>query len=383
MLFRSAEALLALAGDSTNSVQKAEANATAARAFADDGQVARADALWERNADPGAPETFQREAIIRIAQGMLGREAIPMARARLERFLNDRPMAPAWHPVRVLLAQVLFRQYAAARSQATVPPELAGIPALVLGQLDVILTNQPPRELAGPIQNLRGWCLWEEGLSKPQRLPEAEAAFRLAVEALPASPEQAAARFKLGDAALLRGDPAAALSQYLAVADGYTNDAVVSRELRPFAWQQSVAAAVAATNAAAAARAMERLLEAHPDAEVSGRSALLLGQSLVRRGDASSGRDLLSRFALRFPDAPVTADVRLALASGFISERKWAPALAELDGWVARYTNHPSLPQAEYDRAYASAEAGLSTNAVEQFRALAQRFATNPLARSN
>ena len=204
----------------------------------------------------------------------------------------------------------------------------------------------------------------------------------MAVEALPASPEQAAARFKLGDAALLRGDPAAALSQYLAVADGYTNDAVVSRELRPFAWQQSVAAAVAATNAAAAARAMERLLEAHPDAEVSGRSALMLGQSLVRRGDASSGRDLLSRFALRFPDAPVTADVRLALASGFISERKWAPALAELDGWVARYTNHPSLPQAEYDRAYASAEAGLSTNAVEQFRALAQRFATNPLAQT-
>ncbi len=377
-----AEALLSLSGSSTNQVLKAEANALAARAHFDAGQPERAEPLWERNTAADIPPAFQREAIVQVGQALLARGNLPVARARLERFLNGRPVDPNWHPVRVLLGQVLFRQYAAARSSGAGSAEFAGLPTLVLGQLEAVLTNQPPPDLAGPIQYLRGWCLWEEGLAQPARLAEAEAAFRRAIESLPPSAEQATARFKVGDASLLRGDPVTALSHFMAVAQGYTNDPVVARELRPMAWQQAIAAAIAATNAAAASTAMERLLQTHPDAEVSGRSALLVGQSLVRQGAAESGRALLARFAERFPDAPVTASVRLALASAFMAERQWAPALRELDGWVVRYTNHPSLPQAEYDRAYASAESGLATNAVEQFRALAQRFPTNALSQT-
>lgn len=379
---QAAEALLALAEATTNAVRRAEANSLAALALADAGEAARADALWERNTTPGTPDAFQRDAVLRIGQALLQRGDLPVARARLERFLNGRPNDPAWHPVRVLFGQVLFRQYTAARARTPVPPEVAGLPALILGQLDAVLAHQPPPDLAGMIHYLRGWCLWEEGLGQPARLAEADAAFRKAAEALPASPEQATARFKLGDAALLRGDPAAALDQFLAVAEGYTNDPVVARELRPFAWRQAVAAAIASANTNAANRAVTQLLASYPDAEVSGPSTLLVGQARVRQGQPASGRDLLAQFIQRFPDAPVTADVRLALASAFISERQWNPALRELDTWVARYTNHPSLPQAEYDRAYASAEAGLSTNAVEQFRALAQRFATNPLSQT-
>jgi outer membrane protein assembly factor BamD (BamD/ComL family) len=156
----------------------------------------------------------------------------------------------------------------------------------------------------------------------------------------------------------------------------------VDRELRPFAWQQAVVAAIGATNAPAASRAMERLLATSPDAEVSGRSALLVGQSLLRQGEGLQGRELLSRFAERFSDAKVTAEVRLALAEGYLADRMWTNVLRELDGWVLRYTNHPALPQAEYDRAMATAEAGMATNAVEQFRLLAQRFATNPLSQT-
>ena len=57
------------------------------------------------------------------------------------------------------------------------------------------------------------------------------------------------------------------------------HDATVDRELRPFAWQQAVVAAISATNAPAASRAMERLLATSPDAEVSGRSALTFAAS--------------------------------------------------------------------------------------------------------
>ena len=379
-----AEDLLALATPSSDPARRAEAQSLAAQAMETAGQPDRAEPLWERNTDPTFPPDFQREAILHITELLLQRRDSSKARARLERFLNGRPADPAWHTVRLRLGQILFRQYADARDSSPLPAETAGLPAVILAQLDAVLTNQPPSELVGSAQYLRGWCLWEQGVTAtgPARLREAESAFRIAADRLPPSAEQATARFKLGDAALLRNESAAALDQFLAVAEGYPGISAVDRDLRPFAWQQAVAAAIAATNSAAASRAMDRLLRIHPDAEVSGRSALLVGQSLIRQGDAASGRTLLTRFAERFPETAIAAEVRLALASGFIADRQWTNAVRELDTWVTRYTNHPALPQAEYDRAYATAEAGLATNAVEQFRTLAVRFATNPLSQT-
>lgn len=376
-----AEALLALTGTG-DAGRRAEATSLAARAMEAVGQGDRAEVLWERNTETSVPAEYQREAMLRITGRLSSRQDWVRARARLERFLGGRAADPAWHPVRVALGQVLFRQYLAGRDVSPQPAEVAGLPVQILSQMDGVLTNQAPQELVGQIQFLRGWCLWEvgAGTASGEVLKEAESAFRVAVERLPATAEQATARFKLGDAALLRKEAVVALGHYLEVAEGYAGDAVVDRELRPFAWQQAVAAAVAATNSAAATRAMERLLAISPDAELSGRSALLVGQSLLRQGEGSEGRDLLARFATRFPDLGVTAEVRLALAEGYLSDRQWTNALRELDGWVARYTNHPALPQAEYDRAFALAEAGMGTNAVEQFRALSQRFATNSLS---
>ena len=378
-----AEALVNLSGTG-EPVRRAEAVSLAARAMEAVGQSERADALWERNSDASLPAEYQREAVLRIAERLGAKSDLPKARARLERFLTGRAAEPVWNAVRLALGQVLFRQYAEARGVTPLPAEIAGLPGQILGQLDVVLTNQPAAELVGPVQYLRGWCLWEDGMAAgiTNQLKESEAAFRVAAEQLPVSPEQATAWFKLGDVALLRKEPDVALTNYLAVAEGYAGDATVDRELRPFAWQQAVVAAISATNAPAASRAMERLLATSPDAEVSGRSALLVGQSLLRQGEGLQGRELLSRFAERFSDAKVTAEVRLALAEGYLADRMWTNVLRELDGWVLRYTNHPALPQAEYDRAMATAEAGMATNAVEQFRLLAQRFATNPLSQT-
>jgi TolA-binding protein len=378
-----AEALLGLAV-SLDAVRRAEATSLAARAMEAVGQADRAEALWERNSEASLPAEYQREAVLRIAERLMGRQELAKSRARLERFLTGRPLEPVWHPVRLALGQVLFRQYAAARGTVPLPAEVAALPGQILGHVDAILTNQPTAELIGPVQYLRGWCLWEEGVGVggAERLKESEAAFRVAAALLPVSAEQATARFKLGDVALLRKEPEAALTNYLAVAEGYAGDAMVGKELRPFAWQQAVVSAIAATNASAASRAMERLLATSPDAEISGKSALLVGQSLMRQGEGGQGRELLSRFAERFPEAGVTAEVRLALAEGYLADRQWTNVLRELDGWVTRYTNHPALPRAEYDRAMATAEAGMATNAVEQFRTLAQRFATNPLSQT-
>ncbi len=373
------EAMLGLAG--ADIARRADATSLAARALEAAGQGDKAEPLWERNTDGSLPPEFQREAVLRLVAGWNAKQDWVKSRARLERFLAGRPMEPMWHPVRLALGQVLFRQYAAVRGTGAVPAEVAALPGVILSQLDPVMTNDPPADLVGPLQYLRGWCLWEQGAgSGGEKLKEADVAFRAALAGLPVSAEQATARFKLGDAALLRNEPAEALGHYMGVAEGYAGDAVVDRELRPFAWRQAVASAIAATNGVAATQSMERLLAMHPDAEVAGRSALLVGQSLMRAGSGAQGRELLAQFASRFPDSAVTAEVRLALATGHLGDRQWVEALREFNVWTARYTNHPAMPEAEYGRAFAAANAGMETNAVEQFQSVARRFSTNLVA---
>ena len=153
-----AEALVALSSTG-EPVKRAEAVSLAARAMEAVGQADRADVLWEKNSDASLPAEYQREAVLRIAERLGAKSDLPKARARLERFLTGRPAEPVWHAVRLALGQVLFRQYAEARGAAPMPAEIAGLPAQILGQLDVVLTNQPAAELVGPVQYLRGWCL--------------------------------------------------------------------------------------------------------------------------------------------------------------------------------------------------------------------------------
>ncbi len=380
-----AERLRIQANVGTNLVRRAEATGLLARALAASGPGERAEVLWEENLQAGVPAEHQREAILQLAGRFSGRGELVRARQRLERFLTDHATETHWNGVRLALAQVLLRQETEARrGSGPVVAESGGLLSVALGQLARVLTNAPEPNLIGPAQLVRGWCLWEEAMSGAgaDRMHEAELAFAAAVVALPAGVEQATARFKLGDTQLSRQDAAGALTNYLAVAEGYRGLAAVDRELRPQAWQQVVTAAVAATNSAAATRGMERLLALSPEAEVVGRSALLVGQSLVHQGQPERGRLLLTAFNERFPESPVTADVRLALATAYLTEQRWTNALQELDGWVRRYTNHPALAQAEFDRAYATAVSGSVTNAVEQFRSLTQRFVTNQLAQT-
>ncbi|KAB2661134.1 MAG: tetratricopeptide repeat protein [Verrucomicrobia bacterium] len=384
VLVAAAERLRALAGAGTNGLRRAESATLLARALAASGASDQAEALWEENLRAGVPLEHQREAIVRLGQRLVERGELVKARLRLERFLADRGNEPGWGRVNLALGQVLFRQQSEARRTAATASEAASLGGLALAQLARVLTNAPEPELVGPAQFARGWCLWDDAASSgnAERMREAEEAFLAAANALPSGPEQATARFKLADAQLSRQDAAGALTNYLAVAEGYAGLGVVDRELRPLAWQQVVLAGVGSGNMEAATRGMDRLLKLHPEAEITGRSALLLGQSLVRQGESVRGRALLSAFSRKFPDSPVTADARLALASAYLAEQRWTNALQELDDWVGRYTNHPALAQAEFDRAVATARSGSVTNAVDRFRSLTQRFVTNQIAQS-
>ena len=75
-------------------------------------------------------------------------------------------------------------------------------------------------------------------------------------------------------------------------------------------------------------------------------------------------------------------DVELAVISLDLREGVWTNAVTGLDRWIQVHTNHPSLVRAEFDRAWAAARAGASTNAVAQFAALASRYPTNAIAQT-
>jgi TolA-binding protein len=125
---------------------------------------------------------------------------------------------------------------------------------------------------------------------------------------------------------------------------------------------------------------MAALLQVNQGGAASARGTLLLGQSLAKSGDLARARDILNRFLAKFPGSPQKPDVELMLATVDLRARNWTNALEKLASWLGANTNHPQVPRAEFDRAWAAAQAGQTTNASAEFAVLAARFPTNALA---
>lgn len=357
-----------------------EAAAVAARCFLRAGDTARARDFFQRNRSTNTPPALQRDAAMGLAELSLSSGDPAGARAAVEGYIASAPQDPEIGPLRALLGRALFDQFVAARANRNA----AGAAALAAEagrefRRALSSTNLPP-EFAGPAALGLGWCLWEAGFpSGGPEWVEATAQFAAAARTLPTGPAQSTAQFKLADCLLAQGSAAAAWSNYWAVAEGNPGgpDAAAIKEQ---ALWQAVVAGVQAGDPSASDRAMRRLLETNPRGEPAARSALLVGQSLAKNGDVEAARDLLSGYLARFPDSPLRADCELSLAAIELRAQRWDGAILKLDAWLTANTNHPARPRAEFDRAWASAKAGLATNAVEEFAALAARFPGHPLA---
>jgi TolA-binding protein len=361
--------------------RRPEAAAWAAKLWMRAGQPDRAVTAWEENLGATIPRTLRLEAGERLAEIALGRGEVSRARDVLEGLLGKDPDTAGTARCRVLLGQALFRQYRTARTTPAAAVTAGALLAQAAGQFRQALTNQPGG-LEGAAHLGLGWCLWEEGdPSRPvERWREVGAAFEAASRTLPKSVEQAVARFKAGDVSAASGDPAGALTNYLAVADGYSDITDFPSELTVMALEQSVAMAVASTNAAAGERAVKALLALAPATEAAGRSVLLVGGLELRGGSPEAGRVLMRDFVNRFPESPVRAEVELELATGRVHEGRWTNAVEELSRWLASHTNHPGAPRAEFNRAYALARSGAAGEALERFTDLANRFPDDPSA---
>jgi len=371
-------------GEESSIERRSEAAALAGRLWLRAGKVEPAQTAFSRNLAAGVPVDRQREAVLELTNLAIAREDWAAARERLQTFLNNQPVDPNGALLRLRLGQTLFRQFLASGGATNATPELMSLLALSAAEYAGGLTNSPPPGLVGPLHLGRGWALWQEALSAnlPERLRDAGTNFATAAALLPPGAEQATARFKLADVQLRLGEPQAALTNFLAVVDNYTNLPTVQQDLVTPALVQAAQAGVAAGNVNEAARAVEQLLTRQPTAAEAGASTLLVGQALAKAGESVRARALLDRFLKSFPAAGVAAEVELALSAVELRARQWTNALISLDRWVTQHTNHVLLPQAEFDRAWAAAQAGLMTNAVSQFAALSMRFPTNPISQT-
>lgn len=373
---------LKVSGDPSLAARRPRAVAVLGRLRLEQGRVDEGRAVLAENLADGVPAEFRRDATLRLAEQDLKQGEPARARDRVEGYFRGAAPDPAAGELRRVLGQALFDLYRASNTNGASGPSGPANLSLASAEFATAVTNSPPGRPRGRAQLGLGWCRWEEAmvLGRKEQLAEAAAVFGEAAQELPHSAEQAVARLKLGDIALLREDPGLALTNYLGVAQGYDELPEVQQELVSYAWQQLAVAAVATTNAPLANRAVEELLRRDPGGEPAARTALLVGQAMSRDGYPFRARELLSLFSTRFPGSAVRPEAELAVATSWMRERRWTNALGVLDRWLQVHTNHSLVPRAEFDRAWVVAQAGEATNSVELFASLARRYPTNTLA---
>lgn len=378
-----AEVLRELSRNESLRQRGAEASLLLARMRQRTGDIAGMKELLETVAT-GESEPWRREALERLAIHDLSTGQLTEARERLEKALSLSGAEGNAGQVnlRHWLARVLLMQYREAVDRPPLSPESAGLLTLALQHLDSAMTNTLSDPVLGGLQLTRGWCLWEESGRgvRPERLEDAEKAFREATVRLPMTLERAVAQLKLGDVTFRRGAADLALNEYMAVVDGYTEVPEVSNRLGEYAWQQVASTAVALTNGVVADRAVGELLKREVLGEASLKSILLVGDSQGTRMDEKRGRELLMSFMERFGESPLRADAQILLATSWLRESNWTNALVELNNWLAAYDKHPSRPRVEFDRAWVQAQMGATDEAVEEFRQLTLRHVDHPLA---
>jgi TolA-binding protein len=364
--------------DSSLASGRFDAAALAGRLNRKAGRTDRAAAYFTVVSTTNAPVPLHREAA--LALGEIAAEAgrHEAARGPLDEFLRNVPLDPEAWRLRLPLGREVFALYLATRGDTNKAAPAALLAEAARNFTQTLAATNAPAEVRGPASLGLGWCLWESGYpGGGADWLAAETNFAAAAALLPDDPRRVVARFKYGDCLLARGGAASALTNFLDVANSSSTAALSLKE--PALWQ-AVLAAIAAGNPEAAKSAMGGLLALNPRGEPAVRSALLVGQYHAKAGDDAGARDILAGYLEKFPDTPLRADVELALASADLRARRWTNAIAQLDRWIATNVAHPSRPRAEFDRAWAHAQSGSSTNAEEEFKGLAARFPANPLA---
>ncbi|HZO84029.1 MAG TPA: tetratricopeptide repeat protein, partial [Verrucomicrobiae bacterium] len=361
--------LLTLAPASGEAEFIAESIAIRARILEQLGELEAAIEAYERNLAPGTPAARRRQALLKTVQLTLAQDKLGEAAQKLETFLLQSPEEKGTDFALLALGELYLKQHITRKEGVTNDLQIAA------GYFDRLITNQPPGPLRGQALLQRGWCYWVDG-----KYPEAQGAFRTAVDSLPAAEDQAVARMKLGDCLFQLKDYTNAMAQYRMVATRYLDLPRVRDTLVEVAWHQLLRAGLEVRDFPAATEAIERILQEHATGSVADYSLLLVGQNLSAAGKHSQARTLFGRFQQMFSNSPLLPDVELALARTLVEEEQFGAAIQRYEGWLARYTNHALVPKALYNLARTQFRAGNDTNALSLFTNFVARFPTNELA---
>jgi TolA-binding protein len=248
-----------------------------------------------------------------------------------------------------------------------------------LASFSELTTRFPQSPWLGKAQLDLGWCYGREG-----KLPEAQAAYQLAVEHLPVSLELGTAYLRLADVRFQQGDFTNAVRNYQALIEKLGALPEARTNLFERALYQTVRAGFAGDDLAAATNALQKLRAWYPNSLNTERALLLSGQEISRRGDPPRARAMLLEFGNSAPDTPLMPELQLAVAATYERENQWANAIEQYDRCLAEFTNSANSnvrAQAEYYRAWATTYlTGQETNALKLFTNFIAQFPTNELA---
>lgn len=341
---------------------------------------ARAAASYEAIvATPGLPPDDKRAALLKQVE-LAAQSSLTNAAGRIAVYLAQNTNDVAVDLLTIKAGEFLLEAYRQQTNKAAGPA--TNLVAEARGYFDSAIQRYTNSPLLGRAWLNRGWTLWEEHLAtgNGQRLADCQTAFASAVEKLPAGEERAQARLKLGDAQFQQGLHGAAATNFLAVLQSFETEKNFSTNVAAQAAEQLIRSELARTNLAGAEIALQKTIGLFPGAPHAEASWLAVSQASADSGDLEKARGLARQFPEKFPNSTKRADAELVYARTFALERKWPEAIDLYSKWTSANTNHHSLPQAEFDRAWHYFRAGQNTNAFQLFTNFVVRFPANELA---
>jgi tetratricopeptide (TPR) repeat protein len=342
------------------------------------GRAAEALQAYTNNLAGDLPPEDQRQALSKAVALILAQHQIQHAVQLLESYVTQPTNGAALDLARLSLGELYLKiYYNPAPEQDTNGPAVAGANSLqeALANFESVIRNFPASPLVAQAHLDRGWCYWAE-----TNMAAANADFQKAADLLPPSPEQAVARFKLGDADFYEHNYGAALTNYNLLLQQYAAVESVTNGLFDQALYQIVQASLALGDLAGAEAALRKILDWYPNSLFGDRGQLLIGES--RRYDYAMARRIFNELLQRSPKTPLLPEVQYAIARTWEQEGNWPEALRQYNRWVSRHAaNAPLLlPRVEYSRALAYGKTGTETNALALFTNFVARFPSNSLA---
>jgi len=344
-------------------------------------RMSDAIASYTNNLALGVPAERRREAWLKIAELSLAQQNVADAAYTLQQYLAQFTNAPAEDVAWLTLGELRLRE-ALGNSGTNLLSDLT--PSTVgstnaLDQAVQALTNFvarfPQSSLFGKAQLALGWCYWAA-----RKIPQSHAAFQVAIQRLPPSPDQVMAYFKLADTEFRQTNLTAAIANYKAVVEKFPNLPEARTNFVEPALYQIVRAGLELGDIATASNALTQIVKSYPDGFHTDRAVLLSGQA-VGQAHPEVARALFSDFTRRAPKAPLRPEIELAIARTYEQQDQWAQAIEQYDLWLNTFTNRPAeKARAEYSRAWANFRADRETDALTQFTNFIARFPTDNLA---